>query len=152
MTTTAQGALSTEDRLAIQDLVARYNLYVDTFQIEPLMSLWVTDDPFFDETNLGSGSASGLDSLRRFFMEGVFERMEGLAHLTGNYLIEEITENGARGRCTVFFEGNVRGGGTIRVTANYDDVYERTSAGWKFRSRRVTPYTRRQTSDLPAAE
>jgi hypothetical protein len=115
------------------------------------MSLWVTDDPFFDETKLGSPRASGFDSLRQFFIEEVFDKMEALAHLTGNYLIDEVTEKGARGTCTIFFEGNAKGGGTIRVTGYYDDVYERTSAGWKFRSRTVTPYTNSQASDLPPA-
>jgi hypothetical protein len=142
MTTAEQATLSIEDRFAIQDLVSRYSVYVDTFQIEPLMSLWVTDDPFFDETKLGAPRASGLDSIRRFFVEDVFDKMEAMAHLTENPLIDEVTEKGARGTCQHFFEGIVKGGGTIRVTASYDDVYERTSGGWKFRSRTVTPYTR----------
>lgn len=144
--------LSTEDRLAIQDLVAQYNRYIDAFQIERLMSLWVAEDPVFDESKLGSPSVTGFEPLRKFFLQEVFDKMERLAHLTGNYLIDEVTGDLARGVCTVFFEGNAKAGGTINVTAYYDDVYERTDVGWKFRSRVVTPYTTPRMTEMPAAD
>jgi len=100
MTTTVD-TLSIEDRLAIQDLVARYNFYVDTKQIDSLMGLFVTEDPTFDETRLGIPCASGFENLRQYYIKDVFEAMEGLAHLTGGYLIEEVTDKGARGVCTI---------------------------------------------------
>lgn len=151
--TTTVGTLSIEDRLSIQELIARYNFYVDTRQLEPLLSLFVADDPVFDETRLGSPRVSGLENLREFFSKDVFDVIEGQAHLTGGYLIEEVTEKGARGVCTIFYDGDVKGGGTIHVTGYYEDVYERTSEGWKFRSRTVIPYTKPQVSgQTPTAD
>lgn len=143
-------SLSVQDRLELQELVARYNFYIDTFQIEPLMDLWVADDPFFDETKLDTGCHAGLDAIRRFFVD-VFDKMDGLSHITGNFIIEAVTDDGAIGVCTVFMEGDVRGGGTVRATGYYDDVYERTDAGWRFRSRTVTPNTKPQVGAMLAA-
>lgn len=151
--TTTVGTLSIEDRLAIQDLVASYSFYMDTKQIEPLMRLFVTDDPVFDETRLGIPCASGFENIRQYFLKDVFDVMEGLAHLTGGFLIQEVTEKGARGVCTVFFDGDFKGGESLHVAAYYEDVYERTSEGWKFRSRTVTPYTKpRMSPPAPASD
>jgi hypothetical protein len=74
--TTAVGTLSIDGRLSIQELMARYNFYVDTRQLEPLLSLFVTDDPVFDETRLGSPRVSGLENLRQFYLKDVFDVME----------------------------------------------------------------------------
>ena len=149
MTTTVE-TLSIEDRLAIQELVARYNFYCDTAQLEPLLGLFVTDDPVFDESRLGSPRVSGFENLRQFFRENVFAVMEGNAHITGGYLIEEVTEKGARGVCTIFYDGDIKGGGTVHVAGYYEDVYERADGGWKFRSRTVIPFTKPQAT-APAA-
>ena len=61
-------------RLAIQERYARYAFYCDTFQIDPLMTLWVNDNPVFDESEVGTGYHSGQDGIRQFFIEGVFSR------------------------------------------------------------------------------
>ena len=40
------------DRGEIVELTSRYAFLVDTFQLRPLMELWVADDPIFDESRV----------------------------------------------------------------------------------------------------
>ena len=54
------------DRLAIQDLTARYSFYTDTLQMEPWLALWF-EDGIFDETATNTGYHEGLPALRAFF-------------------------------------------------------------------------------------
>lgn len=135
-------------RLAIQELCARYAFYCDTFQIEPLMALWVEDDPVFDERDVGTGYHAGQADIRRFFIAGVFAQMDGLLHLTSNHWLQELTENRAAGVCSVIVSGDLKNGGSLHATAYYEDHYARVDGDWKFRSRKTIPYTKPQLGGL----
>ena len=136
------------DRREIVELTSRYAFLVDTFQLLPLMQLWVDDEPTFDESRVDLGNNTGLDNIRRYFEEFVFGRMAKLAHITTNHIVEDITETSARGVCTVLVEGEMRTGETMHAAAYYDDVYERVDNTWKFKSRTVYPLTTPQLGSL----
>jgi len=63
------------DRREIVELTSRYAFLVDTFQLLPLMQLWVDDEPTFDESRVDLGNNTGLDNIRRYF-----EEFEGSIH------------------------------------------------------------------------
>lgn len=148
MTTGAPARMSIEDRLDIIDLRSRYAFLVDRFDLDGVMDLWVDDDPVFDEEPLGLKRSVGKDQLRSYFQNDVFGMVDGMLHITGNHVIEEITETTARGFCSVMFDADVKnGGGTMHATAWYEDHYERVDGAWKFRSRVVRPFTKPQMDD-----
>lgn len=144
MTVTDTKPSAVDNRQAILDLVAKWALCVDTFQIEPLMTLWVEDAPTFDESAIGLASSTGRDEIRRYFVEDLFARMDSMAHIVSGHLLEEFTDSTARAVSTVMVEGDVKGGGTVHAIVQYKDVCEREETGWKFRSRTVVPLTKPQ--------
>lgn len=144
MTLSETGRSALTDRQEILDLVARWAYHVDTFQADPLMELWVTDDPVFDESGIGLGNNTGLANIKRYFEQDLFARMDTMAHIFSSHLLEELTDTTARAVSTVMVEGDVKGGGTVHAIVHYRDVCERTTTGWKFRSRTVTPLTKPQ--------
>ncbi|HTK63053.1 MAG TPA: nuclear transport factor 2 family protein [Pseudonocardia sp.] len=136
------------DKLAIQELCARYNWYVDQFIIDPLMELFVDDDPVFDETPAGLGRNEGQDAIRAYYGEGLFKQLKSMVHLTTNFFLTELSDDGAEGKCSAQVFAETQDGGKIDVLCWYDDVYRRTDKGWQFVSRVVTPYTAPQLAGL----
>ena len=129
------------DRLEIIELTARYAFFVDTFQLEPLMQLWVDDEPTFDESRVDLGNNTGLDNIRSYFEDFVFGQMAKMAHITTNHIVENVTDTTARGHCSVLVEGEMKTGERMHAAAYYDDVYHRVDHAWKFKSRVVHPLT-----------
>ncbi len=148
MTTAQISGTETAERLAIQELTARYAFYVDTMQIEPLMELWVHDGPVFDETQIGTGLHTGADAIRAFFLNGVFAQLDAVVHFTMNHILHELDDTKASGTCSVLVEGDLKAGGTLRATAYYQDTYEKVDGAWKFRSRVTIPFTKPQLGSL----
>ena len=132
------------DRLDIIELTAKYSYYVDSFDLGNLMTLWVDDDPVFDEEPVGLQRSQGLDIVRDYYRHQVFAKMDSMAHVTANHFITELTDTHARGICTVLVEGDVKGAGLVHVMATYIDEYERVGDSWKFRSRQVRPLAKPQ--------
>jgi hypothetical protein len=139
--------LSATDRFEIMELTARYAYYVDTFQCEPLVDLF-TQDAVMDESRAGMGLHSGRNAIRTYFADGLFPRLTGIIHMTGNHIIDDVTEDGVRGKCSAIMEGDIRGGGHIHGTCLYDDTYVRTEEGWKFASRIVSLLTQLEAAAL----
>lgn len=136
------------DKLAIQELCARYNWYVDQFIIDPLMDLFVDDAPVFDETPAGLGRNEGQEAIRAYYGEGLFKQLKSMVHLTTNFFLTELSDDGAEGKCSAQVFAETQDGGKIDVLCWYDDVYRRTEKGWQFVSRVVTPYTAPQLAGL----
>jgi hypothetical protein len=132
------------DRLDIIELTAKYAYYVDSSDLDNLMTLWVNDDPVFDEEPVGLQRSQGFDAVHDYFRDQVFGKMDSMAHVTTNHFITELTASTARGICTVLAEGDVKGAGLVHVMATYTDAYERVGDTWRFRSRQVKPLTKPQ--------
>jgi hypothetical protein len=71
----------------------------------------------------------------------VFTEMAGMCHLTASSFITDFSGDQAKGVCSVIFEGDTKAGAHVHATAYYDDVYVRTSTGWRFTARTVVPFT-----------
>jgi hypothetical protein len=126
----------TADRLAIQDLIARYALVVDGRRYDELDEL-CTPDAHIDFTAFG-GPAGSPAEIKKFLADslGIFRRTQ---HLMGLPLIAVDGDRAtARTPCTnpmVLDDAN----GTTKVWLIglwYDDELVRTPQGWRFASRR----------------
>jgi ketosteroid isomerase-like protein len=139
------------DKLAIQELCARYNWYVDQFLIDPLMALFVDDQPVFDETPAGLARSEGQDGIRAYYGEGLFKQLKHMVHFTTNFFLDELSGDHARGRCSAHVFAETQDGGKVEVLCWYDDIYRRSETGWQFVSRTVTPYTTPQLDAITSA-
>lgn len=125
------------DRLEITELTAKFAHLVDTKQIDKVMDLFA-EDAVFDESNVDAalGRPQGREAIRAH-LDGEIRALVGCFHLTGNHIIEEINEAGARGTCSVYCDALFNNDESIHVVGWYEDRYLRTADGWKFASRIV---------------
>lgn len=125
--------LSTEDRLALHELYARYAHAFDGGDAEAWSALFAPDASFI----LPDGSSlTGTAALREFVVTRTAET-PGMKHLMTNVLVEEAA-GGARGTA-YFFALRLGGDGQVRMQnfGRYEDVFVPADGGWLFRSRRV---------------
>lgn len=124
--------LSTEDRLEIQELYARYNHAIDSGQGAAWAATF-TPDGVFDS---GQGTMSGAEALQKFG-DGFASRMKA-RHWVNNLVLDEAP-GGARGSCYLVLYNLGGEKPAILTTAIYNDELTKTSGGWRFATRRVKP-------------
>jgi hypothetical protein len=132
------------DYIEIRQLVARYGYAVDTGADNGNMyaDLFAPDGAFLDRTGKATTGRDALAAVARRFQRGPQSQF----HFLMNHVIE-ATADGARGKEYLLqlrmgepgHENEIFGGG------HYEDTYQRTPAGWRFKTRQFIP------SDLPAA-
>ena len=104
--------------------------------------LFAPDGAFLDRTGKGTTGRDALAAVARRFQRGPQSQF----HFLMNHVIE-ATADGARGKEDLLqlrmgepgHENEIFGGG------HYEDTYQRTPGGWRFKTRQFIP------SDLPAA-
>jgi len=121
--------LSTDDRLAIHELISLHGHLADDGGAEHLDQL-LTDDARYDIEDFGLGVVVGLPALRELWTAAPGD--QPLGHHVTNVI---ITEND--GDVRVRSKGlSVMANGAAG-TVVYDDTVVRTSAGWRISSRKV---------------
>ena len=123
-------AISTSDRLAIHELVALHGHLVDEGRLAELASVF-TDDVTYDLTPMGGRVLHGLAAVRQPALDR--GARNPVAHLVTNTVVDDT--GGAVTARSKFL--GVQRDGTVG-SGTYDDVLERTSAGWRIHDRRVS--------------
>jgi SnoaL-like domain len=136
--------LTAVDYIEIRQLVARYGYAVDTGADNGNMyaDLFAPDGAFLDRTGKATTGRDALAAVARRFQRGPQSQF----HFMMNHVIE-ATPGGARGKQYLLqlrmgepdHENDIFGGG------HYEDTYEKTAKGWRFKTRQFVP------SDLLAA-
>jgi SnoaL-like domain len=136
-------SLTPLDYIEIRQLVARYGYAVDTGADNGNMyaDLFAAGGAFLDRTGKATTGRDALAALARRFQRGP----QSPFHFLMNHVIEP-TADGARGKEYLLQlqmgepgrENEIFGGG------HYEDTYQRTPNGWRFKTRQFIP------SDLPA--
>jgi ketosteroid isomerase-like protein len=126
-----------EDRLAIQDLTARYAYYLDTFQFDKALDLF-TEDSIFDESKIGSGLYEGKPAITGFFAE-IKTVVSHWVHNNSNHVIEQIDGNTANAVLFTSFQGLTYSGGKMQASVYYIDDYVKQNGRWLFRKRVLYP-------------
>ena len=125
-----------EDRLEIQDLIARYALVVDAGDLDGLDEMF-TADARIDFSTFG-GPVDDLAGIKRFLADslGMFTRPQ---HLMGLPLVTLDGDTAsARTPCNnPMVIANSSGGSDVWLIGLwYDDAFARTDDGWRFTARR----------------
>lgn len=119
--------LTIEDRVAIQDLVARYNHAIDLGAAEDWAATFTSDGTFESRGEVHAGADALLA-----FARGFKERMAGARHWNNNLLIEG---DGDEARATCYLQ--LWRGGELISKGTYVDTLRRLDGAWRFTSRRV---------------
>jgi hypothetical protein len=139
----AAQTLTALDYIEIRQLVARYGYAVDTGADSGNMyaDLFAPDGAFLDRAGKATTGRDALAAVARRFQRGPQSQF----HFLMNHVIEPAA-GGARGKEYLLqlrmgepdHENEIFGGG------HYEDTYEKTAKGWRFKTRQFVP------SDLPA--
>jgi 3-phenylpropionate/cinnamic acid dioxygenase small subunit len=124
--------LTSDDRVAIHELYARYNHAIDAGRSEDWAACFAPGGTFDDGRAVVSGE--GLAK----FAEAFAARVKG-RHWTNNLVLDEDGD-GVAGSCYLMLMRLTPGEqppASPLVTAIYRDRVVRTPAGWKFASRKV---------------
>lgn len=123
-------ALSTDDRLAIHELYARYNHAIDSGDSEAWAGCFTADGVF----ESGRGSFRGSEQLIAF-AQGFAERTKA-RHWTNNLILDETPE-GVAGKCYLMLYRLGEGAPDIMASGLYHDTLTQAPEGWRFVSRTV---------------
>lgn len=128
-------ALSTDDRLAIYELITLHGHLVDEGGFDRLAELF-TDDFVYDVEALGFGSLEGADAFTKASLALGDDNPLG-HHVTNALVIDDEGD-----RATVRSKGiGILADGTSG-TVVYEDFVRRTTAGWRIARRTVIPRQR----------
>lgn len=125
--------LSTDDVVAIHQLVALHGHLVDGGELDRFDELF-TVDARYDVSALGHGTVHGLAALQELCRAFADDERNPVGHHVTNVVV-----GADAGEVTVRSKGLgvLRDGRTGSVT--YDDRVTRTAAGWRIAARRVLP-------------
>ena len=123
-----------EDRLEIQELVARYAFFSDTAQYEKIEQVFA-EDGVFNESVLGMPVTSGRAAIRDLFMQSG-DTITWLIHLNCNHQISEFHGDSASGMSHLHAEGALNGD-PFRILGYYADDYVRVDGRWLLKHRKL---------------
>jgi hypothetical protein len=123
--------LTSEDRLAVAELIARYNWTIDTRDVDAFVEVF-HEDGAFD----GNQVHAGREALRAFAAGmAVAPGAQGLQHWTTNLVIEgEGDEIRARSYMVgpkITADGPI----VLALLGHYDDYVSRRAGEWRFSKR-----------------
>lgn len=119
-----------EERMAILDLCAAYNYYIDTGESEKWADTFTSDGVFEGTVGRAEGRAALVA-----FADAFAKDYPGSMHFTDNHLFESDGDV-LRHKCFLSFQVPAEAGTNV-ILAGYDDELVRVDGAWKFRSRLV---------------
>ena len=144
--------LTNEDRMAILDLLARYN-YRSDFGGEGWPDCFTEDGAFIAGPH-PQIELRGTDELEAYAREHLANRPAPLRHNTNNSVIEAVegSPDEATHSCYLMV-ASVGGDGALPVTAGiYRDRLARIDGEWRFRERRLEFHSNTSRTRLPARQ
>jgi hypothetical protein len=126
--------LTTQDRLAIHELVALHGHIADD-RTPDLLDRLLTEDAVYDLERYGMGTVRGLPALRALFEQAPGE--QPLGHHVTNIVVTGQPDGTARVRSKGLAVMASGAAGTVI----YDDHVVPTPAGWRIAHRTVLPRT-----------
>lgn len=136
-----------EDRLDIQELVARYAFFCDTKGYRHIDALFA-EDGIFDESILGMPVVQGRAAIRELFSQ-TGSTVDFLIHLNCNHQLSEFDGSTARGTAHLHAEGSLNGGHAFRILGYYADDYVKSAGQWLLKHRKLVAIAPLQGFDAP---
>ena len=124
-----------EDKLAIEELISRYNQSLDSGDYATWLGCWA-DDAVFDGIGV---HLTGIEAIRGFAngYDAAFRlRIHALKHYTVN-ILSEIDGDKATSSSYLQLVNTETGGVRIRFTGRYEDDLKRVGGRWQFARRKL---------------
>ena len=126
--------IGVDDRLEIQELVARYAFRCDTGRYGEIAELFAADGSW-DESVIGLPQCTGHDAINQVFA-ATGEALAYLIHLCSNHQITAFDGDTASATTHLHCEG-VFGGTPFRILGYYADDYVKVDGRWLFQNRKL---------------
>jgi ketosteroid isomerase-like protein len=130
-------AISTEDRMAINDLLVSFAYAADALGDGEAISALFTEDAVYDLTGFGLSEFAGRAAIRDFFGTS-FAATERNAHFISNIKVHTSDATSAVASCYVHAFSHTVNGGRMDLRARYDVNLRKVSDGWKFSRMGIT--------------
>jgi hypothetical protein len=124
-------AISTEDRIAINDLIALHGHLMDAGEFDRLDELF-SSDVVYDVSDFGFGALHGVAAIRDAAM--ALGDRNPVGHHVTNVILTEIDERTVRVRSKGI---GIQADGSCG-SVGYDDLVRRYPDGWRIAVRKVT--------------
>lgn len=128
--------LTPEDKIEINELIARYNVAIDTGDAEGWAATFTPDGVFDGIVGRFEGREEIADFVRRYSTDPQYEDFRSCQHWVNNVLIEGDGDE-ATLRADHQMVQPTPEGGRILLVASYDDALRRVDGRWLFARRRV---------------
>ncbi|HET8794108.1 MAG TPA: nuclear transport factor 2 family protein [Nitrososphaeraceae archaeon] len=129
-----KSSISVDDKIIIQELITKYNLAIDSKNIDEWSNTW-TDDGIWTTT---FGEAKGKTELKNMANQITEEFASGKRHVSTNIIIEDASTNNmanAKSYLTVIEAQNTP---EVVATGVYNDTLKKDGSGkWKFFQRKL---------------
>ncbi|CAO5157469.1 Ketosteroid isomerase-like protein [Frankia sp. AiPs1] len=123
--------LSTDDRIAIADLIHRYGHLIDAGDLAGIVDLF-TADVTYDVSDFGYGTLVGVAAIRAAALA------VGEANPVGHHVTNLVLDEQPGGEVHARSKGiGVHADGTT-VSVTHDDVVVRDDHGWRISHRKIT--------------
>lgn len=145
-TTELTHSLTVEDRLELQDLVARYSLARDDKRFDDLLSYFAEDGGF---ERIGK-TISGIDALRTFFLRSA-DRYDFTNHVNHSQVLDPVSSADDRPRVNGVVSGHaelVLAGEAHFAAFRYYDEYVKEPQGWRFKKRSLNFFYSMRPQDM----
>jgi len=120
------------DKVELVELCARFDLAIDSNDIEAYVSLW-TENPVME---MDGTTARGQEALRAFFVEHVKTLGHGRRHLSLNHVVLSIEGDSATATSYMVVIEAEKAPAVV-ASGVYSDTLQRVDGRWKFARRKL---------------
>ena len=121
-------SIGIEDRLAIEEIVQRYAVHVDLFEIDEWVDCF-TQAACFDEREFEGPLLTGPEEIRAYGRR-LTETVQHMLHHMTTHVIRDLTATSARGVAFAIVESVRKDGSRARHQTLYKDRYEKVDGRW----------------------
>lgn len=123
------------DKLAIEELIARYNHAIDALQMDAWLDCW-TDDAVFDGIGKYLVGKAAIKEFADSYGQKYAPKMPGGRHFTTN-IASTIVGDRATSRSYLQLWSTRANGAQIAYTGVYEDVLVKQDGLWRFAGRKM---------------
>jgi len=125
--------ITIEDKINIQELIAKYNVALDNKNIDEWTNTW-TDDGVWSTP---FGEAKGKTELKNMINQVTNEFASGKRHLSTNIIIEDAPNNMASAKSYLIVT-EAKKTPEVVASGTYSDILKKNNSGeWKFFQRKL---------------
>src|SRR5687768_14088001 len=125
--------ITVDDKIVIQELMTKYNLAIDTKNIDEWTNSW-TDDGIWSTT---FGEAKGKTELKNLINQVTNEFASGKRHLSTNIIIEGAPNNTASAQSYLIVTEAKKAPEVVASGTYIDTLKKDANDKWKFLQRRL---------------